>query len=216
MTNRNEHAMTSILSKVRLPVDYPLSWARVVSDVLSPPAVWAALAVPIALRDADRTRDAWLWAGDYILFVCVLPILYIAWLVKRGIVTDIHLKLRHQRLKPFLVSIAFAALALISLTLLDASRVMQIFALFTLVQLLLIAVITLTWQISVHAISISGAAVALGVLFAPVYLLLILPLVALVGAARIKLDRHTPAQVAAGTVVGALTPMVLFFVVTVP
>lgn len=208
--------MDSILNKVRLPASYPLSWARVVSDVLSPPAVWAALAIPIALRDADNSREAWLWAGDYILFVCVLPILYIAWLVKRGAVTDIHLKLRHQRVRPFLVSIGFSALSLISLILLDASQVMQLFAVFTLLQLILIAVITLTWQISVHAISISGAAVALGVLFDPLLLLAILPLVALVGAARIKLNRHTPAQVAAGTLVGALTPMVLFFVIALP
>jgi membrane-associated phospholipid phosphatase len=208
--------MASILDKVRLPASYPFSWARVVSDVLSPPAVWATMAVPIALRDAENSRQAWLWAGDYIFFVCVLPILYIAWLVKRGAVTDIHLKLRHQRTRPFIASIGCAVLAIITLYWLGASQVMLVFAVFTLIQLSLIAIITLTWQISVHAMSISGAAAALGVLFNPVLLAVILPLVLLVGMARIKLNRHTPAQVAVGTVVGALTPMVLFLFVAIP
>ena len=36
-----------------------------------------------------------------------------------------------------------------------------------------------------------------------------LPLVVLVGAARLRLKRHTPAQILAGTLVGAIVPVVV-------
>lgn len=200
----------------KVSVHYDASWARVVSDLLSPPVVWAALAIPIALRDAPSQGQGMLWAGVYILLVCLLPVMYIAYLVKRGAVTDIHLKLRHQRTRPFLISIFCAMLALVTLMLLNPPQIVPMFALFTVIQLCLIAAITLTWQISVHAMSISGAAVAAGVLFGLMSLVALLPLVILVGAARLNLKRHTPAQVVAGAVIGVATPLLLFVVIATP
>jgi membrane-associated phospholipid phosphatase len=40
--------------------------------------------------------------------------------------------------------------------------------------------------------------------------LLAIPLIVLVGAARLKLERHTLAQVLAGTLVGTVLPVILF------
>lgn len=191
-------------------LNYDVSWARVVSDVLSPPMVWAMLALPIALRDAPTVRDGLGWATIYIWFVCILPLLYVAVMVKRGLITDIHLKVRHQRIKPFVLSIASTLIGIVMLTLADAPPIMRLFALFTLIQLTIIAMITLVWQISFHAISIGGAMVALGVMFSVVYGLLTLPLVLVVGAARLKLHRHTPAQVIAGSIIGMFVPFLLF------
>mgnify|MGYP002396171334 CR=1 FL=1 len=177
--------------------------------------VWAMLALPIALRDAPTVRDGLGWATIYIWFVCILPLLYVAVMVKRGLITDIHLKLRHQRIKPFVLSIASTLIGVFMLILADAPPIMRLFALFTLIQLFIIAIITLVWQISFHAISIGGAMIALGVMFSVVYGLLTLPLVLIVGAARLKLHRHTPAQVIAGSVIGMCVPFLLFSLSTV-
>ncbi len=190
--------------------EYNPDWARLVSDVLSPPVVWAVLAFPIAFRDAPNGGEALKWALVYIVLVCVLPLIYIATMVKRGKITDIHLKVRQQRVRPFLISIVCAAAALVIFYGMQTPAVMPIFALFTLVQLLVMLFITLMWQISIHAVSISGMTVALGMLFGVLPALASAPLVVLVGAARVKLDRHTPAQVVAGTGVGMLIPLVLF------
>jgi membrane-associated phospholipid phosphatase len=183
-----------------------------VSDILSPPIVWAALAFPIAFRDAPTQAHAISWALVYVVLVCLLPLVYIATMVRRGIITDIHMRVRQQRLRPFVISILCTTVAWATLRLMGAPAVMPLFALFSLVQLAVMALITLTWQISVHAISISGAAVALGVLFGLIPALVTLPLIILVGAARIKLNRHTPAQVIVGTVVGVIVPVALFMV----
>lgn len=189
-----------------------LSWARLVSDLLSPPVVWAALAFPIAFRDAPTQQQALLWAFVYIGLVCVLPVLYIAWMVKRGHITDIHMKVRQQRLRPFLVSLACTTIAWWTLRFMGAPPVVPFLAILTFIQLLVMAGITLVWQISMHAMSIAGAAIAAGVLFGIVPALLTLPLVFVVGAARLKLQRHTPAQVIAGAALGVIIPAVLLAV----
>lgn len=192
--------------------EYNPSWARLVSDLLSPPIVWAALAFPIAFRDAQDGWQAISWALIYVVLVCVLPIIYVAVQVKRGVITDIHMRVRQQRIRPFLVSMVSTFLAWMVLRVLGAPQVMPLFALFSLIQLAVMALITLAWQISVHAISISGATVALAALFGLLPALISLPLIVLVGSARIKLNRHTPAQVLVGTFVGFLIPSLLFLV----
>ncbi|MDQ7033527.1 MAG: hypothetical protein Q9P01_01450 [Anaerolineae bacterium] len=82
-------------------------------------------------------------------------------------------------------------------------------ALMTLVQMTFIALITLVWQISMHMMSIAGAAVITGIMFSTGSAMAMIPLVMLVGAARLRLKRHTPAQVIAGTIVGAFVPMLM-------
>ncbi len=178
--------------------------------------VWALLAFPIALRDEPSRGQALLWAGVYIALVCVLPLIYIATMVRRGRITDIHMQVRKQRLLPFVVSMLCAVIAWLMLGLLGAPPVVPLFALFSLIQLAIMAVITLIWQISIHAISISGATVATGVLFGLQPALFTVPLVVLVGAARLKLKRHTPMQVIAGTALGVAIPLGLFVFIAVP
>lgn len=186
-----------------------LSWARLVSNVLSPPMVWAALAFPIAFRFAESQTQALIWACVYTLLVCLLPLGYIALMVKLGRIGDMHMKERRERYMPFIVSILCTTLAWWVLRLLGAPPVMPLLALFSLVQIAVMALITLVWQISMHAMSIATAVVAAGVIFGLGYALAAVPLVLLVGAARLHLDRHTPAQVFGGAIVGALVPVLL-------
>ncbi|MGQ9888603.1 MAG: hypothetical protein ACUVSX_08955 [Aggregatilineales bacterium] len=188
-------------------------WAQVVSNVLSPPLVWAAMVLLIALRDARTPQQAFEWAFVYSLLVCLLPMLYVAWMVRRGSITDLHMRVRRERLRPFAVSLTCTLAAWWALTAMDAPPIVPLFALCSLVQIAVMAGITLVWQISMHAMSISGAAVAAGAFFGAAPALLILPLVLLVSAARLRLKRHTVPQVLAGAAVGVLVPLALFALV---
>ncbi|MDX1993844.1 MAG: hypothetical protein SF029_15765 [bacterium] len=174
------------------------------------------MAFLIAAKGAATWGQAVMWAAVYVVLVCVLPVVYIALMVKLGRITDIHMKVRRQRFLPLVVSICCAGMAWVSMRLLGAPPVLPMFALFSLVQLAVISLITLVWQISIHAISISGATVAAGALFGLQPMLLTVPLVVLVGAARLKLRRHTPAQVVVGTMVGVAISAAMFLLVTVP
>ncbi|MBZ0294017.1 MAG: hypothetical protein K8L99_15750, partial [Anaerolineae bacterium] len=82
-----------------------LSWARLVSNLLSPPMIWAIMAFPIAFRDAETQQQALTWALVYGSLVCLLPLLYVAWMVRRGVISDLHMQVRQQRLRPFVESL---------------------------------------------------------------------------------------------------------------
>jgi hypothetical protein len=190
--------------------DYQVSWERVVSDVFSPPVVWATLAFPIAFRDATNSTQGFLWAMTYIGMVCLIPLVFIAIQVKRGAITDLHLEVREQRIAPFVVTMIGSGLAFGVLRLIAGASVMPAFALFSFVQLGVMLGITMMWQISIHAICIAGATITCGTLFGWTVGILVAPLILIVGMARIKLHRHTPAQVVAGVLIGASMTILLF------
>lgn len=191
----------------KIPQQRRISWARIVSDLVSPPLVWAILVVPVALRYSETTTGAIFWAVLYAIFVSLLPILYVAFNVWRGNISDIHMKNRRERIRPLLVSILCTAIVWYLLKVLGAPRAFPLLALMSLIQITVIALITLGWQISMHMMSIAGAVVAMGIIFNIGVGLMMIPLVPLVAAARLSLKRHTPAQVIAGTIIGALLPV---------
>ena len=89
------------------------------------------------------------------------------------------------------------------------------------VSILLVGVISLSWQISAHGVGIGGVVGAIGgivfkfgfsSLFLP-FLVLVL-LMGFVASARLKLNAHTPAQVGGGLVLGITVSVltVLWFV----
>ncbi len=184
-------------------------WARWVSNLLSPPVIWGALAFPIAFRQAESTTRGVVWALVYILLVCILPALYIVWQVWRGNITDIHVRLRAQRIRPFLISLVCTLMAFIVLNALGAPRLVSIFAFFSLIQISVMLLITFQWQISMHAMAITSAIVTMALLFGGTVALLFAPLIPVVGAARYTLRRHTIRQIIAGGIVGGVVTTLL-------
>jgi phage-related holin len=193
---------------------YPWSWARLVSDVISPPVVWAALALPLSVYADAGSGKAWLWALIYIVLVCIVPLAYIAIMVRRGKITDIHIQVRHQRIVPYLVTIAGAGAATLLDLVLNAPTLVTLFALFSMLQIVIMLFVTTKWQISMHSLGITSAVFAIGSMFGVTAGALFSPLIPIVGAARIVLKRHTVAQVVAGGCVGAFMTILLFAVAT--
>ncbi len=184
---------------VKNPTD---TWARVTSDILSPPVIWGVLAFPVAFRAAESVQQALLWALTYTALVCVMPAIYIGLNVWRGHISDIHIPIREQRIRPFVVSLIGTGLAWLVLSWMGAPVLLPMFALFSLVQIGVMLLITIWWQISMHTMCITGAVVVTGALYGWVPMLILAPLIPMVGAARLKLHRHTVAEVVAGVAVG--------------
>jgi membrane-associated phospholipid phosphatase len=178
------------------------SWERVLSDVLSPPVVWGALAVPMSMRATGSLEAALPWALIYIGLVCIMPAAYIGIEVWRGRISDMHINLREQRLRPYAVSLLGVGLAFVVMGLLGAPQLMVVFTLFTLVQMALMLVFTTRWKISMHSMSITSAVVTMGLLFGLTVFLLLTPLILLVSVARVSLKRHSVRQVIAGILLG--------------
>ena len=186
------------------------SWESLLSNLLSPPILWAAIAVPVSIRDAAPGQYPLLWAAVYGLFVCLLPALYIGINVLRGSISDLHLRERRQRHRPYLITILSASVAWVILSWLDATDVMRALALFSLANVVVMAAITVFWQISMHAMSVSSALMALALLFSVPLALLCSPLLPLVYAARYRLGRHSHRQLLGGAILGSLLPLALY------
>jgi membrane-associated phospholipid phosphatase len=187
-----------------LETAHPLSLkaAKVISDVISPPVVSAVMGVAVALTSAPDGETAFVWGVVYIGLVCLLPALFVVFMVMTGRITDVHVRLRRQRLLPFSVSILCTAAAWLILREMNAGLMTGIAAI-TLVEIVVLLLVTLVWQISVHAMTITTAVVVVGLVFGVVQAIVLVPLIPIVSAARVLLRRHTPAQVIAGGAVGA-------------
>lgn len=187
----------------------PTSWARIVSDVLSPPIVWGAMLVVLGMAYTTSPAEALYWSALYSLFICLIPVAFIFLLVATGHIGDIHMKERHERHLPFLLTVICALIACFVLRSMNAPPIFRLLSTLTLVEITLLALITFFWQISMHAMCITCATVAIGIaVYLPIGFLLI-PFILLVGAARLSLKRHTPAQVFWGATLGAIIPVVL-------
>jgi hypothetical protein len=181
------------------------AWARLASNLFSPPLVWAAASVTFAFSSEAQPAAALVWSCVYILFITVVPLVYVGWRVRAGRFTDMHLPLRHERNHVFIMAITLAGGNWFALWLLDASPRMLVLAATTMLQLALLAIITHFWQISIHSASFSSLVVAIGALFGVLAAALLIPFLLLVATARLALRRHTRAQVVAGIALGALT-----------
>jgi hypothetical protein len=167
-----------------------------------PAPVVAVLLLAVALRSAPAPAEALRWALLAAAFCSVLPTLYILRGVRRGRLTDHHVRLRRQRRGPLLVAGASVLVALALLLATGAPRDVVALVGAGGAGLAVAVAITQVWKISVHAAVAAGAVVVLVLVFGPA-LLVLAPLVALSAWARVQLGDHTPAPAAAGAAVGA-------------
>ena len=179
------------------------TWARWVSNIFSPPVIWGVLAFVIAGWNSQNgigTQEA-VWAGIYVLLVCLVPAVFVGVMVLSGRITDIHMKVRRQRILPFVVAIFTSLAALLILEALGAAPLMKLLALITFVEMCVMLAITFVWQISIHMMSATSAAIFVGAtgLLALIGSLLMMLVVA---AARYTLKRHTIAELIGGGLVG--------------
>ena len=137
------------------------------------------------------------------LFVCVLPLVVLLVLVRKGKVTDHHVSDRKQRAPVLLMALGCIALGLLVLNAVDAPLSVVAMVLAVVGGVAVLAGVSPFWKMSGHAAAMSCAAVVsvlmLGAAWAP--LLLLVPAV---GWSRVVLRAHSLAQVVAGSLFGGV------------
>ena len=184
--------------------------AKWVSRICSPPIL---IVISIALTAAAiGTSAAWLWAGFFTLVAVGLPVLQIVWLVRRGLVTDFHIRIREQRKGPMVFMSLMSVLAAGVLALFSAPVPLLIMALSAVTLTTLLTVITCKWKISGHSTTAAGFSILMVGMFGALALpaLLLIPLVAW---ARIARSRHELSQTIAGSLVGITYAVIVLAVV---
>lgn len=178
--------------------------ARVLSNVLSPPVIFAGLGLALALAESPL-REGLAWAAVYVFCVSLAPILFVVYLLRSGRIAELHMTDRRERRGPYIVAVIGSAIALALLVALQGPSGLRCLATFNVIGLTALAVITVYWLISMHATAATGSVLIAGLYFGTAVAVALAPLALLVCWARLYLKRHTPAQVVAGVALGAAT-----------
>ena len=182
--------------------------ARIFSNIVSPPAVFAVLGLALSLA-ALPLLQALIWAAIYGFFVSLMPILVVIYFLHTNRIGDLHMNLPKERRIPYLVSVTGAIIYLVLVLIFEAPELLWCLALFSLIALGSLGFINLFWKISIHAASILSATLIAGLVFGPIIALLLSPLVIIVSWVRLYLRRHTVPQVAAGLALGLVIVLAL-------
>lgn len=174
--------------------------ARWVSNIASPP-VLAVFGANLTALDI-ATRAAWAWAWFLVGLTILIPTLFIAWMVKKGKLTDFDVYVREQRTLPYLVSLGCAVVSCTVMMIARAPSLLILLNSAALVQGTTMYLVNRRWKISAHAAGSAGFAVLIWQILGPFSspILLVIPLVAW---SRVVLRRHTLGQVIAGAALGA-------------
>lgn len=144
-----------------------------------------------------------------LILIVAMPILSFLILYKWGIISDIKMSNRKERVLPTYVAIIYYACFYYLLRQIGGLDPIILSAVFGgMLAILAANIITMYWKISIHGIGISLVA---GIFIAATELrrvdhtymiVALLLLIGLVGFSRLYLKRHTPAQVYAGSALG--------------
>ncbi|MFG2749305.1 hypothetical protein [Streptomyces xanthophaeus] len=178
-----------------------LKAARVLSDGLAP----GNLVVGLLLLIGWHSTGSWAglgWGLIAAVFCGVIPIGIIMFGVRRGALTDQHIRVRRQRVLPMALSLVSVVAGIALVHALGAPADVSALVVAMLVGLASSLLVTLGWQISVH-MSVAGGTVMILLIAFGAPMLLAVPVAVAVGWSRLALRAHTPAQLLAGSALGS-------------
>lgn len=182
--------------------------SRIVSNLVSPPVMFAVLGLALALHVAPPL-PALTWAAVYGFFVSLAPILFVLYLLRTRRIAELHMSNTSERHLPYLVAILGSLIVIGLLRAFQGPPLLVCLAIFNLLTLALIGIINLRWLISFHVTAVMAMDTIVALVYGPVAGLALSPLVALVIAVRLYLRRHTVGQVFAGLLLGAGSVLLL-------
>jgi hypothetical protein len=197
--------MSSLLARsLIIMADRAARWISILFDS-------SFLSMPVFLAFGWRSGQGsgLLWAISALFIVTGIPLVYLLIGRKRGWVSDLELSRREERPRFILVSLSSDVLALAALWLGNGPHLLRLIVLTYFCLAIVMFSISNFWKISMHMAGVGGFSTALiFVLGAPALLaFLSLPLVAW---ARWHRRKHTPVQLVAGALVGALITFLVF------
>jgi membrane-associated phospholipid phosphatase len=163
----------------------------------------------------------WQIVSPVILFSFAIPVILIYILFRIGVVSDLSLKIRRQRIYPYLITLLSYTVMIIFYYRMHMPRWFMMIMVASVVIMVIAILITLLWKISAHMFGIGGligGAMAVSYFVErsnPYYMFMGLFIIAgLVGTSRLILKRHTLPQVIAGFMLGFLVSFVFVWLGT--
>jgi hypothetical protein len=171
----------------------------------------SVLSIPIFLAFGwiDAGTSGLVWAFLILAIVTGIPLAYLVIGIKRGWVSDMELTNRSERPRFILISLSSDVLALLILFFLHGPHLLTLIVLTYFFLAISMLTISSFWKISMHMAGVGGFSTALLFVFGTpaIWAFISLPLVAW---ARLQRRKHTPAQLLAGALAGALVTILIF------
>lgn len=163
----------------------------------------------VCLMAVDNKIEAINWAFLCFLFGTVVPYLYIWFLYKKKKINDIHISEKEDRIKPLVVSCISYIIFFIILYILEGPLFLKSIFAVIIVSTIILTIITYFWKICLHASGMTFMVITLIILFGK-WMLLMIPLIPLIGWARVRIKKHTVNQVILGTGITAITTFLIY------
>jgi len=184
--------------------------ARILSYIFDGTFISVPILIAISLIVVEDTMSAMAWAFISLLFGVFIPFLYVYFLFRRRIITDMHIPLRRNRIKPLVVSCISYFLGLLVLYLMDGPSFLKSIFAISAISSIILTTITYYWKISLHTSYITFVVITFHILFGKWMFPLIL-LVPTIGWARIKIKKHTIPQVILGAGISTVTTFTIYY-----
>jgi hypothetical protein len=187
--------------------------ARVLTEVLAPVVLAYVTCLAVALATTASVPRA-IIIGLVVATSCAgLPYVLILLASRRRLLSGRHVPDLRERPAVLTACAVSAAAGLALAVVLDAPR--HVFALVgaTVVGLVVAAVISTRWKLSIHLAAAAGAVCAMALTITPWVLLASLPMAAL-GWARVHLGEHDVGQVVGGAAIGATVTTIVMLALT--
>jgi hypothetical protein len=183
--------------------------ARIVTELTAPAPMLVALLLTVGgVSDSSLLRGLG-WGLLAAVFFSLAPFAGILWGVLRGRVSDHHVSQRAQRPFVIVLSLVSFVTGYLTLRLGGAPRPLLAVMLALLAAAVICLLVTLFWKMSMHMAVAGCAAAVLTLLVGPVALAGG-PALLVIAWSRVRLRDHTPSQVVAGAVTGALLAGAVF------
>ena len=185
-------------------------FAQILSYIFDGTLISIPMLIIICLATVDNISKALGWAFLSLIFGMLIPSLYIHILFRNKVINDLHIPDKEDRIKPLIITVISNITGFFILYILKAPLFLKAMSLTTIILIVILGIITYFWKVSMHAAWITFMVVTFNVLFGRLMLLL-LPLIPVVGWARIRIKRHTVNQVISGSIISFLTSFLVYF-----
>lgn len=182
--------------------------ARFISFLANPIFILISLPYFLVLKSSHNPQTALYWTFYSWIFLAIFVVFVLVGIWKK-IFTDIDISDRKQRPILYLVGALLALFHLFGLFLLHGPPVLFITVMGIMLGIFFGSVINIKVKASVHVAAISALVTALSIVYQGYYFLLFL-LIPVVGWARLRMKRHTPAEVIVGAIFGSLLSLIMY------
>ena len=196
---------------VRRHKDFMNKFATTISYIFDGSFISVPIFLIICLMVVDNKIEAINWALLCLLFGTVVPYLYICFLYKKKEINDMHISEKENRIKPMVVSCISYIIWFIILYVLEAPKILKSIFAVIIVSTIILTIITYFWKICLHASVITFIVITFNILFESKWMLLMVPLIPVIGWARVRIKKHTVNQVILGFGISTVTAFFIYY-----